>query len=207
MSKDEESTRTERGSTFTGIAIVGTEVLVGFVRCQCPLRDSRAWHQIPVVKMVYKNKPRGKQLTKVLLPPPPWRSLAFLASGVPDTGLALSLERHAYHVTAWALVNGNEAAGRAGTSWDRGQVPPSACVPSPKVLTLSGANLNSLTCSAKWRRQCGLGSSVPPWLLLQLTGWRPSRKAPPGWGRTTWPSYMLLLTWGIHGLAAKWRQV
>lgn len=102
--------------------------------------------------MVYKNKPRGEQLTKVLLRPPPWRSLAFLASGVPDTGLALSLERHAYHVTAWALVGGNEAAGRAGTSWDRGQVPPSACVPSPNVLTLSGANLNSLTCSANWRR-------------------------------------------------------
>lgn len=91
------------------------------------------------------------------------RSLAFLASGVPDTDLALSLERHAYQVTAWALVNGNEAAGRAGTSWDGGQVPPSACVPSSKVLTLSGANLNGLTCSANWRRQCGLRSSVPPW--------------------------------------------
>lgn len=51
MSKDEESTRAERGSTFTGRggergAIVGTEVLVGFVRCQCPLRDSRACHQM-----------------------------------------------------------------------------------------------------------------------------------------------------------------
>lgn len=37
----------------------------------------------------------------------------FLAS-VLDTGLTLSLERHAYHVIAWALVNGKGAAKEQG---------------------------------------------------------------------------------------------
>lgn len=46
--------------------------------------------------------------------PPPWRSPVSLAGSVPATGLALSLQRHSYHVIAWALVNGKGAAKEQG---------------------------------------------------------------------------------------------
>lgn len=77
MSKDEESTRAERGSTFTGRGRAG---------CYCWYRGSRRLRALSVsavglqslssdavVKMVYRNKLGGEQLTKVLLPPPPWK--------------------------------------------------------------------------------------------------------------------------------------
>lgn len=66
MSK-EVSTRAKQGSTFMGFAI-------------------GRLHVMSVVKMVHpKNKPRGVQLTKALLPPPPWRSLVFLAGSESQT--------------------------------------------------------------------------------------------------------------------------
>lgn len=73
MSKDEESTRAERGSTFTGRG--------GLAGCYCWYRGSCGLRALSVsavglqslssdaVKMVYWNKLGGEQLTKVLLPP------------------------------------------------------------------------------------------------------------------------------------------
>lgn len=126
MSNEEASTWAKQGSTFMGL------LLVGFMRCQSWLQDSRTWLQMPVVKMAHpKNRPRGEQLT--LLPYCP-----HLHGEAWCSWLAESPRHMAGTVTGkaclpcghMALVNENGAAKRVGTSWDRGQVPPSlVCLP------------------------------------------------------------------------------
>lgn len=152
--------------------------------------------------------PRGEQLPKALLLPPPRRSLVFLAGKCcPLTGLALSLEKHAYHASMgirqweWSCQKRRDTVGRRpGPAFSLCAFPRS---PHPVWRQPQQFNLLHKLYETVWPQV------ICPTLgcFSQLTGWRPSRKASPGWGQTTWPSYTLLLTWGIHGLVAKRRRV